>query len=92
MSFGATIVVVVAMVALIALRLNRVRDSGSWRLFGAEMLALALFAGFLHLTIGFPSPPDIVAKSGAASNAILVVLVAGYFWRLWTHFRVEKGE
>jgi membrane protein DedA with SNARE-associated domain len=29
---------------------------------------------------------------GAASNAILVVLVAGYFWRLWTHFRVEKGE
>ena len=30
---------------------------------------------------------------GPASNAILVVLAAGYLWRLWTHRnRADQGE
>ncbi|MCH8615004.1 DedA family protein [Sphingomonas sp. SM33] len=32
---------------------------------------------------------DMAEVVGTASNAVLVVLAAGYVWRLWTHRRVE---
>ena len=35
---------------------------------------------------------DIDQYVGAASNAIIAVLVIGYVYRLWTHRRAAKGD
>jgi membrane protein DedA with SNARE-associated domain len=35
---------------------------------------------------------DLDALVGPASNAVLVVLAAGYLWRLWTHRRPSQED
>ena len=35
---------------------------------------------------------DVGKFVGPASNAILVVLAAGYLWRLWTHRHQGQGQ
>ena len=35
---------------------------------------------------------DVETMVGPASNAVLVVLVAGYIWRLWTHRHQKHSE
>ncbi len=50
--------------------------------------ALLATAGF-KLRENFSEVDEYV---GTASNAIIAVLVAGYFWRLWTHRRSRAGD